>query len=527
MQLLRNGDGSGDVGSDATGPTDGPDPSELTDGTDAVGTADGAGVADAADAEAGRVPGGSLAAVMALVGGAAALVAARPLADNSFLTHLATGRLILDSGVPTENPFLFTGTSFPVPSWWWSILLGLADDLGGAGAIRLLTALVAGLVGASLVRLTRPGVDELERRPDVSMSLLSAVVPAVLALVCVMLFLSGRPHVAGYLLLALALVVWNEQRSPWWLVAIFACWVNVHGSWLFGIAVLVLLGVARTIDDRRVRARDGWNVLAAVGGAALGGALYPRAFEIVLLPTRQFGDPIEREALESYQEWSRVPFDQPILYALLALGGVALLGAVRARRWATAGAVVALVLMGWSGSRLVPIAAVSLVPFAANAMRDVGTLGLPSGRAARAALATGVALGIATLLFSFSSEPYDLDKYPVAAVDWLEQRDLVADDARVVSHDYVGNYLEWRFGDRANAYVDDRPDAETLLQYQRLLLAEDGWRDELDEIDAPVVLWSADGELADELAEDPDWVDAVQLDDYRVFCRSDIADRCS
>lgn len=509
MQLLRNGDGSGDVGSDAV---------DASDGTD---------VADTTDAASGRVPGGSLAAVMALVGGAAALVAARPLADNSFLTHLATGRLILDRGVPTENPFLFTGTSFPVPSWWWSILLGLADDLGGAATIRLLTALVAGLVGASLVRLTRPGVDELERRPDVSTSLLSAVVPAVLALVCVMLFLSGRPHVAGYLLLALALVVWNEHRSPWWLVAIFACWVNVHGSWLFGIAVLVLLGVARAIDDRRVRARDGWNVLAAVGGAVLGGALYPTAFEIVLLPTRQFGDPVEREALESYQEWSRVPFDQPILYALLALGGVALFGAVKARRWATAGAVVALVLMGWSGSRLVPIAAVSLVPFAAIAMRDVGTLGLPSGRAARAALATGMVLCVATVLFSFSSEPYDLDKYPVAAVDWLEQRDLVADDARVVSHDYVGNYLEWRFGDRANAYVDDRPDAETLLQYQQLLLAEDGWRDELDEIDAPVVLWSADGELADELAEDPDWVDAVELDDYRIFCRSDIADRCS
>jgi MFS family permease len=506
VQLLRTGDGSDD--------RTGPDPVDPTD------------VTDPTDAPTGAASTGSLAAVMALVGGAAALVAARPLADNSFLTHLATGRLILDQGVPSENPFLFTGTSFPVPSWWWSILLGLADDLGGASAIRLLTAVVAGLVGASLVRLTRPGVDELERRPGVSMSLLSAVVPSVLALVCVMLFLSGRPHIAGYLLLALALVVWNEQRSPWWLVPIFACWVNVHGSWLFGIAVLVLLGAARAIDDRRLRARDGWNVLAAVGGAILGGALYPTAFEIILLPTRQFGDPVEREALESYQEWSRVPFDQPILYALLALGGVALLGAVRTRRWAAAGAVVALVLMGWSGSRLVPIAAVSLVPFAAMAMRDVGTLALPSGRAARASLAAGLLLCVATVAYSFSTESYDLEKYPVAAVDWLEQRELVADDARVVSHDYVGNYLEWRFGDRANAYVDDRPDALTLLQYQQLLLAEDGWRAELDEIDAPVVLWSADGDLAEELADDPDWIEAVELDDYRIFCRSDIAQRC-
>lgn len=515
MQLLRNGDGTGtaDTGTADTGAA----------GTGTAGT----GAADnTARAAGGQAAAGSLAAVMALVGGVAALVAARPLADNSFLTHLATGRLILDEGIPASNPFLFTGTSFPVPSWWWSVLLGLADDLGGADAIRLLTAVVAGLVGMSLVRLTRPGVDELDRRPDVSVSLLSAVVPSVLALVCVMLFLSGRPHLAGYLLLALALVVWNEQRSAWWLVPIFACWVNVHGSWLYGIAVLILFGVARAIDDRRLRARDGWNVLAAIGGVVVGGALYPTAFEILLLPTRQFGDPIEREALEAYQEWSRVPFDQPILYALLALGGVALLGAVRTRRWAGAGAVVALVLMGWSGSRLVPVAAVSLVPFAAMALRDVGTLGLPTGRAARASLAAGALLVVATVIYSFSTESYDLDKYPEAAVDWLEQRDLVADDARVVSHDYVGNYLEWRYGDRANAYVDDRPDAVTLLQYQRLLLVEDGWRDDLEQIGAPVVLWKADGDLADELAEDPDWVDAVELDDYRVFCRSEIADRC-
>ena len=34
-------------------------------------------------------------------------------------------------------------------------------------------------------------------------------------------------------------MVWNEERSPWWLVPIFAIWVNVHGSWLYGVVVLV------------------------------------------------------------------------------------------------------------------------------------------------------------------------------------------------------------------------------------------------------------------------------------------------
>lgn len=464
---------------------------------------------------------GSLGAVMLLVAAPAALVAARPLSDNSFLTHLATGRLILDSGVPSENPFLFTGSAFPVPSWWWSILLGVVEEVGGATALRLLTAVVAGVLGALLVRLARPEGEIGSAR------LVAVVLPAVLALVCVLPFLSGRPHLAGFVLLATTLLVWREHRSAWWLVPLFAVWVNVHGSWLYGIAVLGLLAVARAVDERRLERRDPLCVLAAVGGAALGGALYPRAFEIVLLPTRQFGDPVEREALGAYSEWSRVGWDQPVLWALLVLGAVALVGAVRRRRWGDTLAVVVLVLLGWSGGRLVPIAAVTLVPFAAAALRDVGTLVLPSGRAARASVAAAGAIVIATLVYVVVTPEYDLERYPVAAVDWLEERGLVGDAARVVTHDDVGNYLEWRFGAAANAYVDDRPDAATLLQYRDLLRVEPGWQDELASIDPDVVLWRADSDLSDELGESTGWHRAAEVDDYVVFCREGLRTRCT
>ncbi len=465
---------------------------------------------------------GSLGAVMAVVGAACGFVASRPLTDNSFLTHLATGRLILADGVPTENPFLFTGTAFPVPSWWWSILLAVIDQIGGATGIRILTALVAAALGATLVRLTRP-----VGGAAVQGGLMAAVVPAVLAMMCVFPFLSGRPHLAGYLLVALALVVWNEERSPWWIVAIFTVFVNVHGSWLYGIAVLGLFGLARAIDDRRIRPRDIWVVVASVVGSVIGGALYPTPFEIVLLPTRQFGDPIEREALASYSEWSSLPVTEPLLWALVVLVAVALIGALRQRRYASAVAVVALGAMGYSGSRLAPIAAVSLVIFAASAMREVGTLALPSGRAARLTGVAAALIAAGTLAYCVAVPSYELTEYPVDQVDWLQERGLVADDARVLTHDYVGNYLEWRFGDRANAYVDDRPDAATLIQYRKLLDLEDGWEAELAEVDPQVVLWSNDKGLLDELRDDPDWVRATGDDSYTVFCASEIAPRCT
>ncbi|MSX00701.1 MAG: hypothetical protein F2809_07140, partial [Actinobacteria bacterium] len=80
---------------------------------------------------------GSYAPIMWVFAGLSALIAAAPISDNSFLTHLATGRLILDGGLPQQNPFLYSSTAFPVPSYWWSILLGAVDWAAGAVGLRL------------------------------------------------------------------------------------------------------------------------------------------------------------------------------------------------------------------------------------------------------------------------------------------------------------------------------------------------------------------------------------------------------
>lgn len=59
-----------------------------------------------------------------MVGGAAALwglaIGLRPLSDNSALTHLATGRLIIEGwSIPRRDPFSFTASEHPwtVSSW--------------------------------------------------------------------------------------------------------------------------------------------------------------------------------------------------------------------------------------------------------------------------------------------------------------------------------------------------------------------------------------------------------------------------
>jgi hypothetical protein len=488
----------------------------------------------------GAVPRGSIVGLSLIAGGLCALMAAKPITDNSFLTHLATGRLILESGLPEQNPFLYSSTSFPVPSYWWSIALGTADRVAGGAGLRLLTALVAGVLGVLVVRLaadarTSPAGVATGRAADAvtgtgaaatGPGLLALVVPVALTLMCLPLFLTGRPHLIGFVLLAAMALVWRERRSPWWLVPVFAVWVNVHGTWSYGLIVLGLFVVSEAVDERRLLPRQLAMLGTAVLGVVVGGALYPDRFELVLLPTRQFGDPLERQALQAYNEWARVGLDRPMLWMLVGIALLAVYGCVRQRRWAAAVVAVVLVAMGLSAIRLVPIAALALLPFAVSGMAGLGSIRLPHGAAERALRAVGAALCVVAVGYCLVGPHYDLEDYPVAAVDWLEARGLAGGETRVASHAFGGNYLEFRYGDRANTWVDDRPDARTLLDAASIESDLDDWPEALSRSRAEVFVWRSEDVFAEHLEDDPAWVLATTQDHYAVFCRVEIADRC-
>ena len=80
------------------------------------------------------------------------------------------------------------------------------------------------------------------------LALLSVLLPSLCVLITLMPFVNARPQLPGYLLLACVVLVVKEHRSPWWLVAVFGIWVNVHGTWLYGLGVLGLLVVAQVVD---------------------------------------------------------------------------------------------------------------------------------------------------------------------------------------------------------------------------------------------------------------------------------------
>lgn len=459
-----------------------------------------------------------------LVAGFLAFMASRPLADNSFLTHLATGRLMLEDGIPSTNPFLYTSSEFPVPSWLWSAVLAVVDLFGGGTGIRIMTAALAGVLGLLVVRLTRPEGPAGGVAPP--RTLLSVVLPAVCVVITLIPFVNARPQLPGYLLLALTVLVVKERRSPWWLVPVFGIWVNVHGTWVYGLGVLVLVLVAQAIDDRRVELRQGLCVLWAAVGVVLGGLAQPDPFQSVVLPIEQFGDERGRQALSTYVEWQPAGFDHPLTWLLIAMGLVAVYGAVARRRWGVLVGALGLVAMGLSAGRLLPLAAITLVPWVAAGIAGLEGSDLPAPRIQKVLVGLGATFAFAGLLWAVATPSYDLQRYPVAAVDWLESRGLAGQpDVKIASHDFVGNYLDWRYEDRANTFVDDRGGADAMLDYALLLDRSDGWQEALERTDADVIVWSSDKPLVRELDE-PEWYQAGEFGDFTVVCRSSIADRC-
>ncbi len=495
-----------------------------------------------------------------LVAGLLGFIAARPLSDNSFLTHLATGRLMLDGSMPTTNPFLYSSSEFPIPSWLWSAVLGVVDAGTGGTGLRILTALSAAALGLVVVRLTRPEpspgpapgpsgvlVDTGDR------TLLSVLLPSLCVLITLMPFVNARPQLPGYLLLACIVLVVKEHRSPWWLVPVFGIWVNVHGTWLYGLGVLGLLVIAQAIDARRVSRRHIEWVGASVLGVILGGLAQPHPFQTVLLPLDQFGDQRARDALANYVEWQPAGFGHPLTWLLIAMGIVAVFGALglqsstqnetsnqrdasasdRAaesapvRRWGVLIASLGLVAMGLSAGRLLPLAAITLVPWVASGVQGLHGMAMPGRAVQKVLVGLGAALGAVGLVWSIATPAYDLSAYPVSAVDWMASRGLAGNpDVKVASHDFVGNYLDWRFEDRANTFVDDRSGVDALIDYATMFDLGDGWQDALRRANPDVIVWKTREPLTDELHQ-PDWFRAGDFGEFTVFCRSALAERCS
>ncbi len=425
------------------------------------------------------------------------------LHDNSFLTHVATGRLILAHGVPTRDPYTFTALGRPwvVESWLASVLYRGLENLAGGHGLQVMHAVLCALLAGLGWVLTRPA-RQLGGRILASGALLAVGTG----------YWSPRPLLIALVLFAvLVVMVETGTGPPWALVPLMWVWLNVHGSWPLGLGYLVVRMIGRRIDGVEQGRLPRLAAFAAVG--AVLGAANPIGLRLVAYPLSVI---THHSAFAHIVEWQSPSFSNPVNLAFLVAALVAVVLLV-ARRGSVEDVLVVAVFSAaaLSASRNVPVAALLVTPVLARGLAGLGTIeGDRRGVVPALGLVALVALGLALTAGAMRRPAYNLSLYPVAEVSWLAQHHLVP--GRVATTDYVGNYLEFRYGTRADAFIDDRADvfpAAVERDYGVLLTGSEGWQAVLRRYRFDVVLWPRSQALASLIAEDPGW--KVRLSDRK------------
>lgn len=381
-----------------------------------------------------------------LVVAAGVVLGLRPLHDNSFLTHLATGRLILDRGsVPHVDPYTFTAHGHPwvVQSWLVSVLYASAERLGGMDGVRLVVGALAGALTALCWRLTRPVGGLVPRLA------LGAVVVAVGAGVW-----AERPFMVGLIAFALVALAADDGLDPRWLVPVGWIWVNAHGSFPLGIVYLVVVALGSRLDgvDWRHHLRClRWAGLGMLLGAV--GPLGPRAliFPVELLQ--------RQDVLRNVVEWQAPAFTELSQRAFLIqlLAAVVLLA--RRPSWRASLVLGLFMAAALLGSRNIAVASIALLPTMSSALAGLGSLTAATYvRRGGAILALVVGASSLLVVGRLNEPPLRLTAYPVDALAFLHERGIDIRDVHMAAPEFVGNLLTLIYGPGRRVFYDDRFD---------------------------------------------------------------------
>lgn len=256
---------------------------------------------------------GAVVVAVSLTAFAVAAFAPQLFNDGDTYWHIRAGEWMLDHhAVLRKDPFSYThfGAPWETQEWLAEILMAFFYRWAGWSALAVVFAAAFAATTFFLAR-------ELSRwlRP------LSLFVTLVLALGCVGVGMLARPH-----LLTLPLVVlWtcellrarDESRAPsWLLLPVMVLWANLHGSFLFGIALVVPFGLEAVVEAHEKRAEVAFAWGKFLVAAIVAGMLTPQGVYGLLFPFRLTA----MSQIPFIREWNSSSFTTltPLELALLA-----------------------------------------------------------------------------------------------------------------------------------------------------------------------------------------------------------------
>ena len=240
------------------------------------------------------------------------------LNDGDTFWHIAAGQWTLaHGGAPHADPFSYTYAGTPWIAHEWLAEVMMASAYAGAG-LRGVTALTGLAVGMAFYALARA----------VGRDLRGPAIFAVLGVAALILApsLLARPHILAlpvsvWWILALVRAQAAGKAPSLWALPLMMLWANMHGGFVFGLALIAPFGLEALLDAPDARRMDlamRWTLFSVLSvGAAL---LTPNGIEGLLFPFALANNP----NMAAVIEWRPEQLTQfgPFEWALVGLLGV-------------------------------------------------------------------------------------------------------------------------------------------------------------------------------------------------------------
>jgi hypothetical protein len=491
----------------------------------------------------------------------------RLLGDAGIGWHIRTGQMILASHtIPRVDSFSASMAGQPWFAWEWlyDVLVGRLDIAAGLNGIVVFTALIIALTFSwTYLLLFRRGTN-----------LLAALGLVLLAASAAMIHFFARPHVLSWLFT----VIWfylldssevkqiagKQKDWPLWLLPLsMVIWVNLHGGFLLGLALLAIYWLSavwlyfRLPEDRfddvllKLRVSKRIRDLTLVGLiSGLATFINPYGWRLHVHIYRYLSNHFLMDHIDEFQSPNFHGVAQKCFAVLLMLALLAFASRNRGGGSIRISELLLVLLAVYSAlyaSRNIPTSALLLIlvigPRLSNAVPALVATGrrrdsksgsqdslqfLERMQAIESSLHSHVWPIVAVILTCWitlhggelGTKPvmnarFDDHRFPAAALDYLAQHNLpflnangASEHVAVFAPDYWGGYLIYRFYPQIKVVIDDRHDfygEKFLKSYLKTMHVEPGWKDFLDHYLARFVIVPKDSAIANILAETPAW----------------------
>lgn len=437
--------------------------------------------------------------------------------DGDLPRHILTGDLILQTHhIPTTDIFSFRTTGFlSYPHEWLSqVVFAAFYNWLGLDGIVLLAALVIMLTWGIVY-------DQAMRKSN---SFFSALVVTVLGVGASQIHVLPRPHIFTYLLT----IIWitllefideNKSRSWWPLPLVMLLWVNMHGMFVLGIAILGIYLVGDFLDQPSIvwfSNKKTKSLLVGTGLSLVATVFSPSGIKIWDVIGSLGSNAYITSKIPEYQSPN---FHLPETWPFIILILLTIIGLARTNErlpWKQILLIISFTGLALYTSRMIPLFAIVVTPIAAKTVADWIWSEYPQSRlfllqeniykinSASSGLVWIFAIILSTALLLKSGRTIDphrqgnvFDKnfFPVEAVSWLETH---PQNGHMFNEFDWGGYVLLKLWPSQQIFMDGHTHiyGEALTrEYEQVIALNEGWENILTKYDVTWAIVRTDAPL--------------------------------